>query len=50
MLLALKKDGYAIFTTRTMYLEKFGYGKRMEELEKEGKWVKEKELTFTRYD
>ena len=40
-LLALKNGGYAVFTTRTMYLEKFGYGKRMEELEQEGKWKKE---------
>ena len=33
-----------------MYLEKFGYGKRMKELEDEGKWEKVSETTFTRYD
>ena len=48
--MSLIKGGYAIFTTRTMYLEKYSYGKRMEELEAEGKWKKEKEVTFTRYD
>ena len=26
MLLALKQNGYAIFATRTMYLEKYSYG------------------------
>ena len=50
MLLALKKGGIAAFTTRTMYLEKYGYGKRIEELESEGRWKKVKEITFTRYD
>jgi len=39
--LALKQNGVAIFTTRTMYLEKYGYQKRMDELEAEGKWKKE---------
>ena len=32
-LLSLKPHGFAIFTTRTMYLEQYGYGKRMDELE-----------------
>ncbi len=50
MLLSLKPNGYAIFTTRTMYLEQYGYGKRMDEIEKEGRWKKVKEVTFTRYD
>lgn len=49
-LLALKQNGVAVFTTRTMYLEKYGYGKRMDELEAEGKWKKEKEVSFDRYD
>jgi len=50
MLLSLKPNGYAIFTTRTMYLEQYSYGKRMDEIEKEGRWKKVKEVTFTRYD
>ena len=50
MLIAMKAGGVAVFTTRTEYLEKFGYGKRMSELESEGKWKKLKEVTFTRYD
>ena len=37
-LLALKPQGIAVFTTRTMYLEEFGYGKRIQELEAEGRW------------
>ena len=49
-LLALKKDGVAVFTTRTMYLEKYSYGKRMEEIQAEGRWCKENEVTFDRYD
>ena len=49
-LLALKKNGYAIFTTRTMYLEKYAYGARMDEIEQAGRWKKVKEITFTRYD
>ena len=49
-LLALKTKGFAIFTTRTMYLEKYSYGARMDEIEKEGRWKKVKEVTFTRYD
>ena len=49
-LLSLKTNGFAIFTTRTMYLEKYNYGARMDEIEKEGRWKKVKEVTFTRYD
>ena len=37
-LLALKQGGHAVFTTRTMYLEKYSYGKRMAEIEQEGRW------------
>ena len=50
MLMALKQGGLAAFSTRTMYLEKYGYGKRLEELEQEGKWKKVREVTFERYD
>ena len=35
MLLALKKGGYAIFTTRTMYLTKYNYIEKMNALEEE---------------
>ena len=48
--MSLKPHGHAIFTTRTMYLEQYGYGARMDEIEKEGRWKKVKEVTFTRYD
>ncbi len=33
-----------------MYLEKYSYGARMQEIENEGRWKKVKEVTFTRYD
>ena len=34
-----------------MYLEKYGYGAKMDQIENELKqWVKEKEVTFERYD
>ncbi|TNV75804.1 hypothetical protein FGO68_gene1476 [Halteria grandinella] len=49
-LLSVKKGGYIVFTTRTMYLEEFGYGKRIAEIEAEGRWKQVKEITFTRYD
>ena len=39
-----------IFTTREQYLTDFGYGKKMDELEADGKWKKVKELDFYRYD
>ena len=40
MLHSLKQGGYAIFTTREMYLEKYGYGKAIDELERRGFWRK----------
>lgn len=33
MLLALKDNGFAIFATRTMYLEQYSYGQKIKELE-----------------
>lgn len=50
MLLALKVGGYAIFATRTMYLTMYGYEEKIRNLEKEGRWVLVKEVTFERYD
>ena len=50
MLLALKKGGYAIFATRTMYLTQYGYGDKIKELEEAGKWKLVKEIVFDRYD
>ena len=50
MLHALKQGGHAIFTTREMYLEKYGYGKAIDELEKRGFWKKVKVSTFKRYE
>jgi hypothetical protein len=50
MLLALKDSGYAVFATRTMYLEKYSYGQKIKELEEQGKWKLVKEITFDRYD
>ena len=50
MLHALKQGGHAIFTTRQMYLEKYGYGKAIDELERRGFWKKIKVSTFKRYE
>lgn len=50
MLLALKQGGFAIFTTRTMYLTKYNYIEKMNALEEEKKWRRVHEWTFDRYD
>lgn len=50
MLLALKTGGYAVFSTRTMYLTMYSYGEKIKELEVSGKWKLVKEITFDRYD
>jgi hypothetical protein len=50
MLLALKKGGIAIFTTRIEYLTKYGYGPYMEGLIRDGKWKEIKREAFTKYD
>ena len=41
---------YIIFTTREVYLKDYGYQKRMDELEAEGKWKIVDKLDFNRYD
>lgn len=50
MLLALKTGGYAIFATRTMYLTKYNYIEKINELTNTGKWKLVNETTFDRYD
>ena len=50
MLLALKTGGVTVFATRTMYLTKYDYISKMNELEEQGKWKKINEWTFDRYD
>jgi predicted TPR repeat methyltransferase len=50
MILALKTGGYAIFATRTMYLEQYSYAEGIKKLEDEGKWKQVKEIKFWRYD
>jgi len=50
MILALKTGGYAIFATRTMYLEQYSYAQGIKKLEDDGKWKQVKEIKFWRYD
>lgn len=50
MLLALKTGGHAIFATRTMYLTKYNYVEKIEELIQTGRWKLVAETTFDRYD
>jgi hypothetical protein len=50
MILALKKGGYAIFSTRKAYLTKYSYGSKIDELEASGAWEKVSELEFVKYD
>jgi predicted TPR repeat methyltransferase len=38
MILALKTGGYAIFATRTMYLDQYSYAEGIKKLEDDGKW------------
>ena len=49
MIHALKQGGYAIFTTREMYLDKYNYRKAIEELEIRGYWKKVEERSFQKY-
>ena len=42
MLLALKKGGYAIFTTRQEYLDKLNYRVKIEELVSNGSWKEDR--------
>jgi predicted TPR repeat methyltransferase len=50
MILALKTGGYAIFATRTMYLEQYSYAQGIKKLEDDAKWKLVKEIKFWRYD
>ena len=50
MILALKTGGYAIFATRTMYLDQYHYAEGIKKLEDDGKWKQVKEVKFWRYD
>jgi predicted TPR repeat methyltransferase len=50
MLMALKVGGYAVFATRTMYLEQYSYGLKIKELEEQARWKLVKDITFDRYD
>ena len=49
MVHSLKRGGYAIFTTREMYLDKYNYRHAIEELERRGFWKKVKEAKFKKY-
>jgi len=46
MIHSLKRGGFAIFTTREMYLDKYNYRHAIEELERRGFWKKVKEAKF----
>lgn len=46
MIHSLKRGGYAIFTTREMYLDKYGYRVAIDELVRRGFWKKAAELKF----
>lgn len=46
MVHSLKRGGYAIFTTREMYLDKYNYRQAIEDLERRGFWRKVKEHKF----
>lgn len=50
MIHSLKRGGYAIFSTREMYLEKYGYGPYIDQLENRGFWRKIKTQAFKRYE
>ena len=38
MLMCLKTGGYAVFSTRLMYLTMYRYGEKIKSLEEEGRW------------
>ena len=50
MVLALKVGGFACFSTRIEYLEKYKFSEKMKELEEAGKWKLIKTEDFLRYD
>lgn len=49
MLLSLKVGGYAIFTTREEYLEKYNYNVAIKAHEEAGRWKRVKEVKFQKY-
>ena len=49
MLLTLKKNGFAIFTTRDEYMTKYGYEEAIKLLVEAGKWKKVHDATFVKY-
>ena len=49
MIHSLKRGGYAIFTTREMYLDKYGYREAIEVLVQKGYWKKVTEKSFKKY-
>ena len=49
MIHALKQGGYAIFSTREMYLDKYNYRQAIEELERRGYWKKIHQKSFKKY-
>ena len=51
MLMSCKGAGsYILFTTRDMYLQDYGYQKRIDELVEEKKWEFVEMVEFDRYD
>ena len=46
MVHSLKRGGFAIFTTREMYLDKYGYRVAIDELVRRGFWKKVAEKKF----
>lgn len=49
MLMSLKPQGYAIFTTRVENLEKFGYGKAIADREEKGLWAQREVCSYNKY-
>ena len=50
MVLSLKQDGYAVFTTREEYLTKRSYQPKMDELVEKGEWEFVSKEEFMRYN
>ena len=49
MVMALKKGGYAVFTTRDMYLTKYGYHDYLSKMVADGIWEQVDAGTFKKY-
>jgi predicted TPR repeat methyltransferase len=50
MILALKPQGYAIFTTREEYMTKYKYEEKINELKDSSQWKLVKQVDFERYN